>query len=84
MATESRGQRSQGWGWVAVIVLAVAVNLLVQAFRAGECVHFASGASSSSACTSGPAVGVPAAWFIAGVGLIAIGFSAFRLVRPRA
>lgn len=75
-------RRSERWRWAGGIGGIAVANIAVWGFRVGECADYALEAGAESFCTSGPAIGVPAAGVLALVSAILIGYCAYRLVRP--
>ncbi|WP_454170618.1 hypothetical protein [Microbacterium paulum] len=80
MGTSERRPRA---GWILLVVGIVLLNLIVWGWTAGYCVDYAqdTGMEMESYCTSGPAIGYPAAWTLSAVSVLVIAFALHRLLR---
>lgn len=67
------------WLWVVVIVAAATISASAFGVWSGQCIDIPSDSSAGSACTSGPAVGWPAAWAILAVCVVLVIVSTSRL-----
>jgi hypothetical protein len=68
----------KAWGWlVAALVTVVVVPAAAFGYEAADCVDYVVGFPAESYCTSGPAVGVAAAWLLS-AGALMFAVSALR------
>lgn len=77
----SPARRFRRWPRLLVVVTCLIVPLLAFSVWSGQCFDAAPGAGASS-CTSGPAIGWPAAWLLVVIGAVGFVLGAIRLVRP--
>ncbi|MET0844212.1 MAG: hypothetical protein ABWY23_10190 [Mycetocola sp.] len=79
---ETSQQQSQPW-WplVAAVVVAVVVNALSLGIQRGECVDYTAESGRASACTMGPAIGVPAATVLVIVSVLTIAYLVWLQVK---
>lgn len=65
--------------WLAgAIVAVVAVPLFAFGFQAGGCVDYVAEAAAVSSCTTGPAVGLAAAWTLSAAAVLFAGYALRR------
>lgn len=81
MGETTQARCASRWLWAAAIAVIVVINVLLLGTQGGQCTDYTSAAGVESTCTLGPAIGLPAMWFVGAVSLIAVAYCGYRFVR---
>ena len=83
MTSTSENNVAPRWPWAVVILMAILIAVSALGVWSGQCIDVAVDSAAQSVCTSGPAVGWPAAWATLAVCAAVVVISTVRLLPRR-